>query len=251
MHILSLAGGDELKDSELLSQCGTDVLQLQVFKLRDVLYTVVAGSLNQKYGAILSLLAEGRRGDHAISCVAAHALGFTEVEGVALQLLAQTLPLEAACELLTEAVNTARGSLRNQAAVEFARLLHEDLEALASTTRGPAKELLEQLQKPLPRIPRSTALQNVPCRARDPLEVAHAHLATYMTAARAMPSGWHYRTTVWYAGAFDLMDHWRSELSKVAAALDRPESAISANLAMYVTPSFLKPLEGMVSAPWL
>ena len=251
LYILGLAGGDELKDSQLLSQCGTDLLQLQVFKLRDVLYTVAAGSVNQKYGAILALLAEARRGDHATSCVAAQALGCREVEGVALQLLAQTLPLQAACELLVEAVNSGSGSLRNQAAPEFARLLHEDSEALASATWGLAKELLEQLQKPLPRIPQRRALEHVPHTTRDPLEVAHAHLATYMTAARRMPSGWHYRSTIWYSGAFDFTDHWQSELSKVAAALDRPVCAISANLAMSVDPSFVKPLEGIVSAPWL
>lgn len=226
-------------------------LQLQVFKFRDLCRAAVS---TDKYGATLSLLQEAQRGDYAVSCVAAYNLGLkcSEPEHIiSLQLLAQTLPLQPACQLVVNAIATSSAGLRHQAAIEFARIFHESPESAeclelacnkalaANFSRSDlAHKLFHHLKKrKFPPRPVPYSGTQICLAHRDPVTVGREHLAKYIDFAKSLPAGWHYKTLTPITQGFDIETHLRREAQEAATKLNMDVSLIAKCLTWSMTSS--------------
>jgi len=204
-------------------------IQMQVVKFRDTCHEVAFGQDHERYGALLALLEEAQRGDYCVSCVAGFHLtqrDFQEQQTISFKLLAQTLPLESACQLLVHALSSR--PLLHQAAVNLARLFHEDHEIAESSSQlisgSPyAMELLQRFKvnfKPTLRPYTGARIELPPPRPpRDPLVFAREELVSYMAFARALPHNWHYKTCTPVTNGFDLERHLSQEEQRAAAML--------------------------------
>ena len=227
-----LLGGLELDHQQTLAAYSGNrsdeklEFQMQVVKFRDTCHEVAFGQTHERYGALLALLEEAQRGDYCVSCVAGFHLtqrDFQEQQTLSFKLLAQTLPLESACQLLVHALSSR--PLLHQAAVNLARLFHEDHEIAASSSQlisgSPyAMELLQRFKvnfKPTPRPYTGARIELPP--PRDPLVFAREELASYMAFARALPHNWHYKTCTPVTNGFDLERHLSQEEQRAAAML--------------------------------
>eukprot|EP00435_Cladocopium_sp_Y103_P064837 s597_g26.t1 len=255
-QVLLLGDGRELESEQKLAAYSGKKLekldiQLQVFKFRDLCRAAVS---TDKYGATLSLLQEAQRGDYAVSCVAAYNLGFdlkcSEQERViSFQLLAQTLPLEPACQLVVNAIAASSAGLRHQAAIEFARIFHESPESAECLELACNKALADSFSRSdlahklfhhlktrrFPPRPVPYTGTQISLTQRDPVTVGREHLAKYMDFAKALPAGWHYRTLTPITGSFDIDTHLRREEQEAATMLNMDVSLISKCLTWSMT----------------
>ena len=255
-HPMMSGDGRELESEQKLAAYSGEKLekldlQLQVFKFRDLCRAAVS---TDKYGATLSLLQEAQRGDYAVSCVAAYNLGLkcSEPEHIiSLQLLAQTLPLQPACQLVVNAIATSSAGLRHQAAIEFARIFHESPEsaeclelacnkALAANFSRSylAHKLFHHLKKrKFPPRPVPYSGTQICLAHRDPVTVGREHLAKYIDFAKSLPAGWHYKTLTPITQGFDIETHLRREAQEAATKSNMDVSLISKCLTWSMTSS--------------
>lgn len=239
MFFLPAGDGLELDSSQKLSAYPGKQLeiQLQVFKFRDLFVEAACG--DDAHGATLCLLEGAQRDDYASSCVAAYNLGFNsertrEEQTISFQLLARTLPLQSACQLLVHAVVASSFQLQHQATIEFARLFHESMESTECLGSACSKALISGCfsgsefahrlfqhlkQVRFPQRPLSYTGPQIQLRVRDPVEVAREYLANYMDFARSLPANWHYQTVTPLAGDFDLALHIQNEAQQAGAML--------------------------------
>lgn len=229
---------------------------MQVFKFRDFFIEAACGDGDEAHGATLCLLEGAQRDDYASSCVAAYNLGFNsdrrqEEQVISFQLLARTLPLQSACQLLVHAVVASSSALQHQAAVEFGRLFHESMESTecleSACTEAlisgcfPGSEFAHRLFEHLKRVrfpqwPWSYTGPQIQLRLRDPVEVAREYLEKYMDFGRSLPANWHYQTVTPIAGDFNLAIHIENEARRAAAKLrlSKKMSLVSEKLAWFV-----------------
>lgn len=255
-QVLLLGDGRELESEQKLAAYSGEKLekldlQLQVFKFRDLCRAAVS---TDKYGATLSLLQEAQRGDYAVSCVAAYNLGLKCSESehiISLQLLAQTLPLQPACQLVVNAIATSSAGLRHQAAIEFARIFHESPESAeclelacnkalaANFSRSDlAQKLFHHLKKrKFPPRPVPYSGTQICLAHRDPVTVGREHLAKYIDFAKSLPAGWHYKTLTPITQGFDIETHLRREAQEAATKSNMDVSLISKCLTWSMTSS--------------